>query len=104
MQTHDDRDFRREWMERLQQRAASMVRNKQSEITAGKQDEQPLAEWKAHGVGVRHMPDDEQGILRISVGGGEDLPISLNYCVFRGSIGQCIDLMHKAIRALREAP
>ncbi len=102
MQTHEDETHRTEFMRRLTQRADGMVRDKQSEITAGTEGEEPLAEWKHKGVGVRHMPDDEQGILRISIGGG-DTPVPLNYCVFRGSVGPCIDLLEKAIAALKAA-
>ena len=69
-QTHEDRTHGTEFLRRLTQRADDMVRDKQSENTAGKEGEEPLAEWKHKGVSVRHMPDDEQGILRISIGGG----------------------------------
>ena len=47
--------------------------------------------------------DDEQGILRISIGGC-DTAVGLNYCVIRGDLGQCIDLLEKALVALRDAP
>lgn len=102
MQTHEDQTHSDEWMKRLRKRAAQMKRDKAAEITAGADGEKPLAEWDAHGVGVRHMRPDEQGILRISIGGG-DTPVPLNYCVFRGELGECIDLLEKAIKALRAA-
>jgi hypothetical protein len=41
---------------------------------------------------------------RLSIGGGEHLPVTLNYVVVRGKIGQCIDLLEKALVALRECP
>ena len=50
------------------------------------------------------MPDDEHGVLRMSIGGGDNLPVTLNYCVVRGGIGQCIELLEKALKALRECP
>lgn len=60
-----------------------------------------LAEWQSNGVHVMQRPDDSQGILRISIGGGKT-PIPLNYCVFRGARGACIDLLRKALKALKE--
>ena len=99
MQTHEDRSV---FLEKLHQRASEMTRNKESEITAGRDGEEPLAKWKHGGVSVCHMPEDEQGILRISVGGSDVVP--LNYCVIRGDLGRCIDLLEKAIKALRAAP
>ena len=103
MQTHRDGDFRRNWLDTLSKKADAMVKNKQSEITAGKDGEKPLAEWKHGKVTCRHMPDDEHGILRISIGGGET-PFQTDYCVIRGKVGQCIDLLQRAIQALRRAP
>lgn len=102
MQTHQDRTHGDEFMKRLRERAAQMKRDKASEITAGAAGEKPLAEWKSNGVGVRHMRPDEQGILRISIGGG-DTPVPMNYCVFRGELGECIDLLERAVKALRAA-
>jgi hypothetical protein len=105
MQTHEDMNHNyKEFLKRLEKRAANMVRDKQSEITAGKEDENPLAVWKSHGIQCVHMPDDEQGILRISVGGGNEMPISFNYCTIRGGVGPCIALLERAIKALRNAP
>jgi len=101
MQTHDDREFRRDWLKSLEEKAARMEAKGQSTITAGGPGEEPIDEWKSHGVGVRQMPDDEHGILRVSIGGG-DTPIGLNYCVFRGGRGQCVDLLRKALAALQD--
>jgi len=107
MQTHEDRDARRdarrEWLDSLTEKADRMTAAKQSEITAGKSEETVLAEWKAHGIGVRHLPPDEHGILRISIGGGET-PVPLNYCVFRGDPGACVDLLRNALAAMEEGP
>ena len=107
MQTHENNSHdREEFMRLLTEKANRMMQEKQSTITAGKSDEQPLAEWKCHanGMWVRHMPDDEHGVLRISVGGGKHLPVTLNYCTIRGTVGQCIDMLEMAIVALRECP
>ena len=114
MQTHEDSDFiqhlRHDFMDRLQQRADQCVKDKSSEITGGKEGEKPLAVWRHKGMQVTHRPDDEQGILRISIGGIVEvplhgkLPVHFEYCVIRGSVGQCIDLLERAIAALRQAP
>ena len=105
MQTHDDdQHIQREFMDRLRGRADKMVADKASQITTGKDGEEELATWKSHGVFCRHMPDDEQGILRISVGGGNGMPVELNYCTIRGSVGNCIDLLKQTIKALEDAP
>lgn len=105
MQTHDDNQHQLEsakrFMDRLKQRAEQ---NKgKSQITAGRESEEALCVWTHGEVQVRHMPDDEQGILRISIGGGQT-PVPLNYCVIRGGVGQCIELLEKAIAALKASP
>lgn len=104
MQTHEDMQHRRQFLDRLEQRADKCVKDRASEITIGGPGEKPLASWKAANVHVVHMPDDEQGILRISAGGGSHLPLELNYCTIRGKVGACIALLEKCIAALRECP
>ena len=104
MQTHDDRDFHREWLKSLEEKADRMQAAGESKITGGDEGEQSLAEWKGKGVFVRHMPPDEHGLLRISIGGGDESPIQLNYCVFRGNRGHCIDLLRKALKAMLDGP
>ena len=56
--------------------------------------------WQAHDVDVAKLPDDEQGIIRISIGGGDATPVQLNYCRFRGDHGACVDLLRKVLRAM----
>lgn len=102
-ETHYDSSHRTAFMDRLTERASQMTRDKASEITVGKEGEEPLAVWNAHNVQCQHLPDDEQGILRISIGGGR-MPVPMNYCVIRGDLGQCIELLERAMVALREAP
>ena len=102
-ESHEDNSHRTAFMDRLRERADQMKQDKASEIAGGKDDEEPLATWDHGGVQVRHLPDDEQGILRISLGGGRT-PVPLNYCVIRGDLGQCIELLEKAMEALRAAP
>ena len=80
-----------------------MVANRESEITSGKPDEKPLAFWKYDGMSVTVLPDDEQKIIRISVGGC-DAPLPMHYCTIRGEVGRCIELLEKAVAALRAAP
>lgn len=107
MQTHYDKQHGEyvDFMERLRERADKAARDKVSQITTGKDGEEPLGSWKAsNGVHVRHLPDDEQGILRISLGGGDNLPVTMNYLTIRGRVGECIALLEKAIVALRECP
>lgn len=101
MQTHFDSDSG-DFLRRLQERADSMERRGLSQITSGKSGEPILEEWESHGVHVRRMPDDEQQILRISIGGGTLAPVELNYCVFRGPHGACVDLLRKALAAMED--
>ena len=63
MQTHYDDQHRRQFLEALEARAAISKRDRTSEITTGKPEEEPLARWKAsNGLHVTHMPDDEHGV------------------------------------------
>lgn len=107
MQTHDDWDSpdmqeaKRRFLEQLKADAESMVLEKRSEITAGSPGEPVLNRWTARGVEVRQLPPDKHGILRISIGGGEDTPVEVNYCVFRGDREKCAALLKKALRALQ---
>jgi hypothetical protein len=103
MQTHEDSQHK--FIAELRERAAKANTAAASVIAAGEKDEQELGSWKAsNGVHCRHLPDDPQGILRLSIGGGEHLPVTMNYVVVRGKIGQCIELLEKALVALRECP
>jgi len=102
MQTHDDRDFGRQFMEKLEGRAKKMVEQQMSTITSGFPGETAIDAWiGAGGIHVTKMPDDEQGILRISVGGG--IPtLDGDYCTFRGNRAACLDLLSRALTALSE--
>lgn len=106
MQTHDDsnHNLRKQWLESLRNKADRMMERGTSSITAGELNEEPICKWKHGGVHCSKMPDDEHGVLRISIGGGANLPIALTYCVVRGDVGECIDLLEKAIAALRKCP
>ena len=103
MQSHEDSQHR--FIEQLRERAARARKAEASVITAGEKNEKELGSWKAsNGVHCKHLPDDPQGILRLSIGGGEHLPVTMNYLVVRGKIGKCIELLEKALIALRECP
>lgn len=107
MQTHDDNNhgLRQRFLNELRGRADRAEKASASVIAAGSENEKPLASWKSsNGVHVKHLPDDEQKILRISAGGGDHLPVTMNYVVIRGPVGQCIELLEKVLVALRESP
>lgn len=110
MQTHEDSDagneLRKRFMDQLQAKAERMVAEGKSKIAGGDLKEEPLAEWKCkeNGMWIRHMPDDEHDIIRVSVGGGDHLPVTMNYCTIRGTVGQAIQMLEKAIVALRSCP
>ena len=91
------------FMNRLRERADETTAAGKSKITGGDEGEQELASWKHKGMQVTHLPDDEQGILRISAGGGPT-PVPLHYCVVRGSVGACVVVLEKAIAALKKCP
>lgn len=99
MQTHMDSSHS-DFMRRLEERAAKAVENKASEITVGKEGEEPLAVWMHGRMRVTHMPPDEQGILRISIGGMANIG---NYLVFRGDVPKCVELLERALLAIRSA-
>lgn len=113
MQTHEDRDagfpskkgtFRDRFMKELEGRAELTKLAERSQITSGFDGEPVLQKWEANGIQVVQRPSDPQEILRLSIGGGEDLPVSLSYLVFRGDRGKCVDLLRKALTALETDP
>ena len=105
MNTHYDSDFTaRAWFDNLRAKAGESRAAGTSVITGGREGEEPFNQWDRDGVHVRHMPDDEHGILRISVGGGDDTPIPLNYLVFRGDYDKCVRLLRKALAAMEAGP
>ena len=100
METHHDRDAQvgPEFFKRLEERAGNTVRNRQSEITAGKVGEAVLAHWNHDNMHVVQRPADEQRILRISIGGGI---AEIDYCVFRGDRARCALFLERALKAMR---
>jgi len=104
MQTHDDaqdhQELQQEFMKHLEQHAKKIVKEQRSQITAGYPGEKPLGSGDHRGMHVRHMPDDPHGIIRISCGGGDHLPIRCDYLTVRGDLGACMIQLQKAIQAL----
>ena len=102
MQTHEDFSHQNasSLLEQLRKKADRMVSNGESEITAGKEGEIALAEWSHRDFHVTHMPDDEHGVLRISIGGLPEGNARFNYLVFRGKLGDCESLLRKALTAI----
>ena len=84
---------------RLRQRGEEMTLRRENEITAGKVGEEVLYDGMHKGVLVRRLPDDPDGVLRISVGeyGGQA------YLVFRGNMQSVDALLSRALKALRKA-
>jgi len=106
MQTHDDDQHPKPglFLAHLQARAELSKSLGRAEITAGAPEEEPLETWKDGTFHVRQLPNDQQGILRISIGGGDHLPVQLNYAVFRGDHEACVTLLERALEALRARP
>lgn len=93
-------EARRDFLKELTTRAELM-----SELGANREQHgTPLAEWKAEGFRCSVLPDDSMGILRISIGGGDDTPVRGDYCNVRGDVGKCITLLERALVALRKCP
>lgn len=110
MMTHEDRDFggrsdiANKFLQELQGRADVIKEQERSKITSGFEGEPVLEKWESNGFQVVHRPHDPQGIIRIAIGGGDDLPVKLNYLVFRGDRGKCVDFLRRALKALETDP
>lgn len=100
MQTHEDMSHQNNFINELRRRAKESIEKGDGKITAGSSGEKPIAKWEHNGMQVVIRPDDPQGILRISIGGGVEI-VPLNYCTIRGDIGKCIALLELAIAALK---
>lgn len=97
MQTHDDDSHKPEFLQILKARADRAREQGDGTIAYGQPDEHPLAEWQDGVMYYRHLPDDPQGISRVSIGGvrGEFL-----YCSFRGDPTECGKLLKRALSGL----
>lgn len=98
MESHLDRDF--DWG-LLKERAKDAVGKGASTITGGAPGEKPIRKWDYGDMRVTKLSADEQGILRISIGGG--IPkLGIDYCVYRGSRETCLALLEEAVEALKQ--
>ena len=59
-----------------------------------------LEQWGHDGIRVQMLPDDKQGVLRISIGGHPDINPS-EYCHFRGDQSKCIALLERCLAAMK---
>ena len=103
MGSHRDTDHaeaRREFLKELEIRADVMTSLSKNTL----QNEKPLLSWEHEGVTCQLLPDDRQKILRISIGGGPNLPASGDYCNIRGDVGACVALLERALTALKACP
>ncbi len=100
MPSHRDQDhqLRREFLKELELRAEIMTDLAKNDLQQG----QVLQQWKHDGVTVQNLPDDRQHILRISIGGGDHLPIHGDYCNFRGDQSKCIQLLTRCLEAMKQ--
>lgn len=57
-------------------------------------------EWVHDDIRVQLLPDDPQGVLRISIGGHPDFDRS-EYCTFRGDQSKCIALLERCLSAIK---
>lgn len=103
MNSHLDSD-RKAFLDQLQSRSEQIRAAGKSRIAGGDDNEPVLAKWESNDVGVIRLPADEQGILRLSIGGGSSLPVNVNCCVFRGDRTMCINLLRKALAAMESPP
>lgn len=59
-----------------------------------------ILEWKHDGIRVQMLPDDQHGVLRVSIGGHPEMDRS-EYCNFRGDQGRCITLLERCLEAMK---
>lgn len=90
----------REHVESLERRAIAMSERGENLITAGRDGEAVLGEWRRRGILIRRMPDDPDKVLRISIGAPEWAG-NQAYLVFRGDPSKVRDLLRRAEKALR---
>jgi hypothetical protein len=104
MDTHRDADIPQELREKqdlemFERMARQMRESGASQITGGKEGEKPIAEYAVGTIYCRKMPDDPLA-LRISIGEGHNVKESA-YCVFRGNVADVIELLDRALSALK---
>lgn len=90
-------------MDILVNRVKEMSDRGENHITAGAPSEKPLSESILGGMIVRQLPDDPFA-LRISIGDPSETLAGqgvLAYCVFRGDRKRVIELLSRALTAMR---
>ncbi len=99
MGSHSDIDHerRQEFLKDLQRRAEIMADLGKNELSQRK----PIRRWRHGGVTVEELDADMNDVLRISIGGGDHLPVPGDYCRFRGDQSRCIRLLEKALKAIK---
>jgi len=85
----------------LIKRAEEMTLRRENEITAGAIGEDVLYEGHHKGVFVRRLPDDPNGVVRISLGCAQEEGSA--YLVVRGNPLGISRLLDKAVSAFRKA-
>jgi hypothetical protein len=98
MGTHFDSDHgkKRDVLQELRLKSELLTELGKNRVT----NDRVLEEWQHCGVRVQMLPDDEQGVLRISIGGHPDHKPS-EYCNFRGDQGRCISLLQRCLAAMQ---
>jgi len=86
----------------LLDKARSMTDEGKSDITTGNKTELIEYEYNRKGFHLKKLPDDEHGILRISIGGVPG-KIDFNYCVIRGKYEDCVEILENALCALKNS-
>lgn len=100
MESHSDSEYLTQAkLAALRQRAEALNASGENLITAGKPGEISIGELATPHAYVIRRPDDPDA-LRISIGEGTGIANS-RYLVFRGDPRDCLDLLTKAISALR---
>jgi len=97
MGSHQDTDHTAEILKELKYKAEVMTSLQKNRIAA----EKPIRAWSHDKIRVEHLPDDEHGVLRISIGGHPDFTRS-EYCNFRGDQSRCIKLLERCLKALKQ--
>lgn len=94
------RDEKMVELKNLEKRASEMKAAGLSQITSGRDGEEAIESYDFKSVHVKKLPDDPDGVLRISIGGGKTIEGPINYCVYRGNKDRCISALKRALLAM----
>ena len=99
--SHSDTPDHGALLERLRVRSQALTRGALNTITAG---DAPIesARVRIDGVDidVAKLPDDPDGVLRVSIGGHNEPGGIGVYCRFRGNKSDAVDALKKCLRAI----